>query len=242
MDPEKDLNILSIMQPCFIPWSGYFFLILKSNIFVFLTQVKMGKNSWQTKNRVLNKNNELYINVPISGSRLQNINDAKIDNDPKWRKKIINTISQNYSKHPFFNLIEDLLITDLENKNICYLHDLNCRLIYKVSKKLGCDTNFKNDYDYKFNGKKSEKLKNICNYFNSQNYISPIGSKEYIENEFIFKNNNIDVRYLDINKEIEYPQLNNDTFKDDLSILDVIANIGIDGTHEYINKKYKLIK
>ena len=241
MDLEKNLKNLSIMQPCFLPWCGYFFLIIKSNIFVFLTQIKMEKNSWQTKNRILTKNKELNINIPVSGSRLQNIYDAKIDNSPNWRKKIISSISQSYSKHPYFDLIEDLIIPDIENKDICYLHDLNCRIIVKICKKIGCDTIFKNDYDYEFSGKKSEKLKNICDYFNSQNYISPLGSKEYIENELIFKNNNINVNYLDKNKEIEYPQLNNKKFKDDLSILDVIANIGLDGTLEYINKKYKLI-
>jgi len=40
---------------------------------------------------------------------------------------------------------------------------------------------------------------------------------------------------------VEYPQLNNGEFIDNLSIIDVIANIGVDGTLEYINEKYKLI-
>jgi hypothetical protein len=241
MDQEKDLNKLSIMQPCFIPWCGYFFLIFKSKIFVFLTKVKMEKNSWQTKNKILTKNNELYVNIPISGSRLQNIFDAKIDNNPKWKKKIINSLSQNYSSHPFFELIEDLIIAEIENKNISHLFDLNTKIIHKISKKLGFDTDFKNDYDYNFTGKKSERLKNICNHFSSKNYISPIGSKEYLESEKIFQKNNISVKYLDIVKDVEYPQLNNGEFIDNLSIIDVIANIGVDGTLEYINEKYKLI-
>lgn len=239
---KKNFNNLSIMQPCFLPWCGYFFLILNSNIFVFLTQVQMNKRSWQTKNRILTKDKELYINIPISGPSRQNIYDAMINNNLKWRKKIINAISQNYSKHPYFYLIEEIIIPLIENKNIFYLYDLNCKLIIKICKKIGCYTNFKNDYDYQFNGIKSEKLKNICNYFESQNYISPLGSKEYVENELILKNNNINVKYLYINDEIEYPQLNNKKFNDNLSILDAIANLGLDGTLEYINKKYKLIK
>lgn len=242
MDQEKDLNKLSIMQPCFIPWCGYFFLILKSKIFVFLTKVKIEKNSWQTKNRILAKSEELNINIPVLGSRLQDIYDAKIDNNPKWKRKIINTITQNYSKHPYFDLIEDLVISEIEDKNIYHLYDLNCRLIFNITKKIGCKTKFENDYDYNFSGKKSEKLKNICNYFNTHNYISPFGSKKYIENELILKKNNITVSYLDVNNQIEYPQLNNKKFKDNLSVIDVIANIGLDGTLEYINKKYRLIR
>ena len=202
MDQEKDLNQLSIMQPCFIPWCGYFYLIIKSKIFVFLTKVKIEKNSWQTKNKILTKNSELFINIPISGSRLQNIFDAKIDNNLKWKKKIISSLSQNYSNHPFFELIEELIISEIENKNIRHLFELNIRIIQKISKKLGCNSDFKNDYDYDFTGNKSDRLKNICNHFSSKNYISPIGSREYIENEKILKNNNINVKYLDIIKDV----------------------------------------
>ena len=165
MDQEKDLNQLSIMQPCFIPWCGYFYLIIKSKIFVFLTKVKIEKNSWQTKNKILTKNSELFINIPISGSRLQNIFDAKIDNNLKWKKKIISSLTQNYSNHPFFELIEELIISEIENKNIRHLFELNIRIIKKISKKLGCDSDFKNDYDYDFTGNKSDRLKNICNHF-----------------------------------------------------------------------------
>ena len=118
---------------------------------------------------------------------------------------------------------------------------MNTRIIRKISKKLSLDTDFKNDYDYDFTGKKSDKLKNICNHFSSKNYISPIGSKEYIESEKIFQENNINVKYLDIVNEVQYPQINNNKFIDNLSIIDVIANIGLTGTLEYVNKKYKLI-
>lgn len=241
MDQEKDLNQLSIMQPCFIPWCGYFYLIFKSKIFVFLTKVKIEKNSWQTKNKILTKNAELYINIPISGSRLQNIFNAKIDNNLKWKKKIISSLSQSYSNHPFFKLIEELIISEIESKNIRHLFELNIRIIQKISKKLGLDSEFKNDYDYYFTGKKSERLKNICNHFSSKNYISPIGSREYIETEKIFNENNINVKYLDVVKDVQYPQMNSNKFIDNLSIIDVIANTGLSGTLEYINKKYRLI-
>ena len=172
---------------------------------------------------------------------MQNIYEAKVHNRLKWSKTIIKTLYQYYSKYPYFSLIEELIISEIENKNITHLVDLNCKIILKICKNIECNTDFKNDYDYEFLGKKSEKLKNICKYFKTSNYISPIGSREYIEKESFFKNNNIDVQYLHINNEIQYNQLNNNKFQDNLSILDVIANIGLEGTIEYINRKYKLI-
>ena len=112
----------------------------------------MQKNSWQRKNKILNKNTELYVN--ISNLFLsQNIFEAKIDNNSKWKKKIINTLTQNYSRHPYFELIEELIITELESKKIIYISDLNTRIIRKISKNLSIDVDFKNDYDYDFTEK-----------------------------------------------------------------------------------------
>ncbi len=44
------------MQPTYLPWPGYFDLILKSDYFIFLDNVKFEKSSWQTRNQIINNN------------------------------------------------------------------------------------------------------------------------------------------------------------------------------------------
>ena len=47
---------IAIMAPTFLPWMGYFDLINKSDIFVYLDNIQFNKRSWQQRNRIPNIN------------------------------------------------------------------------------------------------------------------------------------------------------------------------------------------
>ena len=57
---------VSIMQPTFVPWLGYFDLMKSSDIFVLLDSVKISKQSWQTRNVFNLTNGPQWLSVPIS--------------------------------------------------------------------------------------------------------------------------------------------------------------------------------
>lgn len=52
-----------IMQPTYLPWSGYFNLISSVDIFVFLDDIQFNRRSWQTCNRVLLRGEEYMLSV-----------------------------------------------------------------------------------------------------------------------------------------------------------------------------------
>ena len=54
-----------IMQPSYLPWIGYFDLIQRSNVFVFLNDVQFSKQSWQVKNKINSQGKELVLTVPV---------------------------------------------------------------------------------------------------------------------------------------------------------------------------------
>ena len=233
---------ISIMQPTFLPWPGFFFLVKKSNKTIFLTETKLEKNSRQTKNSVLKNKEVIDLIVPISGSRLQNISESIVDDNQNWRKKITKTIDQSYSKHPYGKILIEGLLSIINDKKIKKLKDINIEIIKYIAGILNLEQNFHTDTDYKFKGYKSEKIKNICNYFSIRNYISPVGAKDYIEGENILRNEKIKVEYILDNPKISYKQFKNDNkFVNNLSIIDVLANIGPDKTNLFIEKKFKLI-
>ena len=62
----------SIMQPHFFPWSGYFNLINKCDIFIFLDDVQFSKNSWQVRNKLFVNKSIKWITVPTKKSSLKN--------------------------------------------------------------------------------------------------------------------------------------------------------------------------
>ena len=58
---------ISIMQPTYLPWIGYFKLINNSDKFVFLDSVKFEEQSWQRRNKlIINNGKEKYYSIPIS--------------------------------------------------------------------------------------------------------------------------------------------------------------------------------
>ena len=67
------------MQPTYLPWPGYFNLIHKSDIFIFLSGVKFEKSSWHHRNYFLISGNKTALTVPIKGSRLQSIKEVEIN-------------------------------------------------------------------------------------------------------------------------------------------------------------------
>jgi len=234
------MNKISIMQPPFLPWAGFFYLLKKSNKMIFLTDVKLEKNSRQTKNFILKNNQIISLIVPVLGSRNQIINNSIIDDNQYWRKKISKTLEQTYNNHPYGKKLNENILKIINDNNINYLKDLNIQIIKTISNMLNIKTNFYMDTDYNFEGYKSEKIKNICNFFNIKNYISPIGAKNYIEKENILKKNNIEVKYIIDKPKVNYNQFrNNNDFKNNLSIVDIIANLGPEKTCVFLEKKFK---
>ena len=60
---------VAMMQPTFLPWQGFFELILKSDKFIFLDDFQLSVQSHQTRNKLfVGKNQVGYYLVPIQKS------------------------------------------------------------------------------------------------------------------------------------------------------------------------------
>lgn len=224
----------AIMQPTYLPWTGYFNLMISVDTFIFLDDVAFAKRSWQQRNKILLQGRENFLTVPVNtkGKQSQLICDVETDENQKWRYAHKSTLYHAYSKHPYGYEIVDLLSTILD-KNIVSLAKINIEIIKAIKEKLGIKTNILLSSEIPVHGKKSEYLINLCKYIGAHQYLSALGSKEYIEQEGLFEKANIDVKYQDFLPR-EYPQKGTDTFIPYLSIIDTIANIGFSDTREYI--------
>lgn len=220
------------MQPTYIPWSGYFNMINSVDVFVFLNDVDFSKRSWQQRNKILFQNREFYLTIPVKNKGQQLINEVEVDDTQSWRDKHKATLYHAYSKCPFGKEILDLIFDELE-KPERLLANINIAIIEEINKKLGIDTKIILSSDIPVKGKKSEYLLNICNYLNTDTYLSARGSKNYIDEEGILPKSNIKVEYHNYHPQT-YNQINNDNFIPYLSIVDVIANLGFNQTRKYI--------
>lgn len=229
---------VAIMQPTYLPWIGYFNLMSKVDIFVFLDDVQFERRSWQQRNRILLNCREHFLTIPVKNmGRNQIIKNVRTDESQKWRKNHLNTLWHAYSKKEhFFQIYE--FIENIFNENEDRLVVINTKIISYIKEKLQIPASLIFSSDIPVYGKKSQYLLNICKYFGADTYISPIGSKKYIEEEGIFADSGIEVIYNDYIPK-PYPQgnISKSGFVPYLSVIDLIVNIGFDRAATFICEK-----
>jgi hypothetical protein len=79
--------IVGIHQPNFIPWLGYFYKILKSDIFIILDDVQYTKNSFINRNKIKTPNNSQWLTLPVKKQFGQLINEVEIIHLESTKKK-----------------------------------------------------------------------------------------------------------------------------------------------------------
>jgi hypothetical protein len=222
-----------VMQPTYLPWAGYFNLISQADVFVFLDDVQYEKSSWQNRNRILLHGKDHWITAPaLKESLSQHINTIRTENKYDWRKKNYKLLQSAYGKHPHGKDILDILEKILD-ESIIYLADLNIRLILDFCEKLSLRTEFYRSSELNIGGARSERLLKMCQFLGCDEYLSPVGSTQYLAEDGAFNNAPVKLIFQKYVPEI-YMQKGSDEFIGSLSIVDVVANLGWDKTMEYV--------
>jgi hypothetical protein len=221
------------MQPHYFPWSGYFNLIFKSDKFIFLDDAQFSKDSWHSKNFVIINKEKYSIKVPTIKSPLSTmIRDKLINQKNDWKSKQVKTILQSYSKHKFIDDLNDLLVFFLKLKTN-NLSEMNIEIIKFISNKINIGNNFICSSKFNFQEKKTHKIIKILNRLNAKEYISPIGAKQYLKEDKFNELSEVKLVFNDYDAT-KYNQMHLKKFTKNLSIIDVIANLGWKNTEDYV--------
>jgi len=132
--------IVSIHQPEYLPWLGFFHKVHQSDIFVLLDNVQYEKNYFQNRNKIRTQSGRTWLTVPVltKGKSNQQINEVKIDNKSNWSKKHWRSIDLNYKNAPYFDNYREFFF-DLYKKEWIKLVDLNETIITYLIKELEID-------------------------------------------------------------------------------------------------------
>ena len=215
--------ILSIHQPQYLPWLGYFDKIDKCEVFVFLDNVQFKKNEWQNRNRIKTAAGNQWLTVPILHKFLQRIDDVKINNSVSWGRKHLNALSTNYSKAPFFNEYMPFF-QETYSREWKRLVDVNIHAIEYISKTLGlADKRYVKASDFNLQEGNTERLVDICKKMGGDVYLSGKDGAKYLDLS-LFEKENIDVIFQDYSHPC-YSQLFS-KFESNLSIIDLLFNCG----------------
>jgi hypothetical protein len=224
---------VSIHQPAFNGWLGYYDKIIWSDIFVFLDTVQFEKNSFTNRNKLKLVNGEttwLMIPLKMKGHLGSSMKDLEIDNSQKWRKKHLSTLQMNYSKAPYFKEVY-LLIKDLYDQGHDNFSDFSFEFLKITLDYLEVNTKVLRSSELEIDGLKSDLVLNICKSLKASEYLSGINGKDYLD-EKSFEDNNIKLHYQSYNHP-EYKQFSGN-FISHLGIIDFMMN---EGRNIYSKKK-----
>ena len=185
-------KILVALQPSFLPWRGYFDLIDKSDKFIFYDHVQYDKNGWRNRNKLLISNKASWITVPIIHKNSRKLlKDVEIFDPENSLKKILKTISQNYTKHPSYNFFFHFL-ENIFKKKPKFLVDLNIDIIIAICDYLGIKIDQTRSSKLSNVKDKNINLVNLCKKYKCNQYLTGKLAKDYI-NEKIFSDSGIEI-------------------------------------------------
>ena len=232
MSTEK--MIISVNQPYYFPFVGFFYKAYLSDNFVILDDVQFPRGTtWITRNRFKNAQGSLWMTVPVikKGLGLQKINAVRIYHNGRWAKKHLQSLKNAYVRAPYFKehliFLEDLFSTKFEK-----LIHLNLKIIRYLMQQLQVDTNVILSSELGIHAKGEKLLLEICSKLGASQFLVQKAARKHINSDCLSA---AGIKLSDFRPPAPvYPQLWGD-FIPNLSALDLILNCGPKAHHIMIN-------
>lgn len=162
---------IAINQPTYLPWMGYFRMIERTDHFIFLDDVQFSKGSWQQKAKFPERTLNLH---PERGPLGRAINQVKLKRSPRDHMEWIN---ETYQASPLIDALQDIYAMD-----IYLLGQLNMELIHTVCGYLHLPEPQWTSSSLGLTGSNpTDRLVKICEHFGADTYLSPVGSRAYLD-------------------------------------------------------------
>ena len=214
---------ISLMQPYFLPYIGYFSLIKHSDLFIAFDLAQYKRRGWIHRNRILNTSGKpMYITVPTKRASLETkIKDILVDEEG-WQLKILAQLDFYKKKAPYYKEVVDFL-TDCFSYKTRRISDLNVYLLKRVCDYLKIDHNIKilSELHVTFEEVKAsdEWGLYVTKQLGGLSYINlPSGKSFY--NRDKYANHNIQIQFIENNIR-KYNQMK-EGFEPSLSIIDAM--------------------
>ena len=215
---------VTILQPSYLPWLGFFEQMSRSDKFVLLDDVQYTRRDWRNRNRIRVRENWIWLTVPVQQkSRFsQSLLETRIDNSVSWRRKHLETLRQHYCKAPFFEKYFPRC-QQVYEKDWTFLFDLCLETINLIKEEMGIETPLLRSSEIKPGGEKTERLVSICRELGATHYLSGESGSNYIAEED-FSSQGIALEYQNYEHPV-YPQRYTG-FVPHLSAIDLLFNCG----------------
>lgn len=228
--------LVSIHQPQYLPWLGYFEKMDRADVFVFLDDVQFAKNDWQNRNKIRTAQGSQWLTVPVLHRFGQKINEVETDPKVDWRKKHRRALEVSYQRAPFFKeyapRLEAVFSSSADRLSqlcldaiavLCGGLGLKGETVVSSSMKLP-----ETESPEAPPGTKAEathRLVEICKHFGADAYLSGAHGRHYLDVDQ-FANEGIEVVF----QEYHHPTYAQcfEPFVPNMSVVDLLFNVGPD--------------
>lgn len=220
--------IVTIMQPAYLPWLGFFHRIDSSDLFIVLDHVQMDKNSktkFANRNKIRTADGWAWLTVPVRTRGLHgrlNINELEITDDQRWGEKHWAGIAMNYRKTPHFKE-HAAFFEEVYTRDWVRLVDLTEKITGYLLQAFGIRTPLKYSSTMGEMGSKDELILNLCREAGAKTYVSGPFGRDYLD-ENRFAGAGIRLVYHDYAHPV-YPQAY-PGFEPCMSAIDLLFNCG----------------
>ena len=217
--------IVSINQPAYLPWLGYFHRIAISDVHIILDHVQFEKNSMVNRNKIRTKEGWCWLTVPVkTKGRFGDLSIQSLETDDlqPWGKKHLKTLQANYARSAHF-AAHETFFRDLYDKSWPQLSGLAHTITSHLLEALEVKTPLRFSSAMGIAGEKSELVLNLCRAAGATVYLSGPFGRSYLD-EAAFHEAGIEVRYHDF-QHPTYKQVF-EGFEPYLSAVDLLFNYG----------------
>jgi hypothetical protein len=178
-DSPTGVRIVAIHQPNFFPWLGYFDKIARSDVFVFLDGVTFPKNSWVNRVRLNIQREARWTTCPVRRASMKGpIADVIIDDDQRWREKLLKTLDASYRRAARFDQAMEVLEPLIQNAE-SRLANFNIAAISTISAVIGLNTKFVRQTELSHSGAANDLLVSLVRAVGGTAYLIGGGADGY---------------------------------------------------------------
>ncbi len=196
---------IAFHQPNYLPNLSFFHKLYSVDLFVIPTRLQFVRREWHNRAKIQGPDGDLLLSIPVVGSNRQSLCDAKFDESTKWQTKHRSSLEMCYRDCIGSDHFNKILEPYQRNQASAHLTDFTVELILILKDLLGVATPIVVDRDV--GGKKQELLINLCEKYGATDYLSGLGGKHYMDEEYVrdIRAAGISHHFVDQNITAEYP-------------------------------------
>ncbi|MCS6243442.1 MAG: WbqC family protein [Opitutus sp.] len=178
--------IVSIMQPAYLPWLGYFDRIAKSDLHIVLDDVAIDANSktkFANRNKIRTPDGWIWLTVPLRSKGKHGnllLSEAEITPDTPWRQKHLGALQSNYTRTPYF-AEHRAYFGDIYARDWAHLDALTAETTGYLRGALGITCPIQRSSAMNASGEKDALILNLCREVGATTYISGPFGREYLD-------------------------------------------------------------